>query len=77
MDTTVLKRFAQEARIALKNKVGSKINLVLDEESSARRENPKAVRDLESKIRATNKDKVVEQVAYTWFNRFTACNTWM
>ena len=72
MDTTVLKRFAQEARIALKNKVGSKINLVLDEESSARRENPKAVRDLESKIRATNKDKVVEQVAYTWFNRFTA-----
>ena len=45
MDTTVLKRFAQEARIALKNKVGSKINLVLDEESSARRENPKAVKE--------------------------------
>ena len=72
MDTTILKRIAQEARITLKKKVSSKINLVLDEESSARRENSKAVRELESKIRATNKDKVVEQVAYTWFNRFTA-----
>ena len=72
MDTNVLKRFAQEARVVLKNKVSSKIDLVLNEESSARRENSKAVRDLESKIRATNKDKVVEQVAYTWFNRFTA-----
>ena len=58
MDTTVLKRFAQEARIALKNKVSSKINLVLDKESSARRENVKAVRELESKIRVTNKDKL-------------------
>ncbi|MDB3929303.1 BREX-1 system adenine-specific DNA-methyltransferase PglX [Paracoccaceae bacterium] len=72
MDTNALKRFAQEARIVLKNKVSSKIDLVLNEKSSARRENSKAVRDLESKIRATNKDKVVEQVAYTWFNRFTA-----
>lgn len=72
MDTTVLKRFAQEARIVLKNKVSSKIDVVLDEESAARRENSKAVRDLEGKIFSTSKDKVVEQVAYTWFNRFTA-----
>ena len=72
MDTAVLKRFAQEARIVLKSKVSSKIDVVLDEESAARRENSKAVRELESKIRTTSKDKVVEQVAYTWFNRFTA-----
>ena len=72
MDTNVLKRFAQEARIGLQNKVRTKIDLVLHEESAARRESPKAVRDLESKIRSTSKEKVIEQVAYTWFNRFTA-----
>ncbi len=72
MDTNVLKRFAQEARISLQNKVRTKIGVVLQEESAARRESPKAVRELESKIGSASKEKVIEQVAYTWFNRFTA-----
>ena len=53
MDTAVLKRFAQEAWIVLKSKVSSKIDVVLDKESAARRENAKAVRELESKIDIT------------------------
>mgnify|MGYP001162182356 CR=1 FL=1 len=36
MDTHVLKRFAQEARISLQNKVRTKIEVVLHEESAAR-----------------------------------------
>ena len=72
MDTNVLKRFAQASRILLQNKVHSKIDLVLHEESAARRENLKAVKELENKIHSNGKDKVAEQVAYTWFNRFTA-----
>ena len=53
MDTNALKKFAQEARIVLHSKVKSKIDLVLDEQSAARRENPKAVKDLENNIHST------------------------
>ena len=72
MQTTVLKRFAQEARIVLKTLVGSKMEVVLAEQSVARREASKAVRELETRVYAVGKERVVEQVAYTWFNRFTA-----
>ena len=72
MQTTVLKRFAQEARIVLKTLVGSKMEVVLAEQSVARREASKAVRELETRVHAVGKERVVEQVAYTWFNRFTA-----
>ena len=72
MDTTGLKKFAQEARTTLRAQISSKLDLVLAPESAARRESPKAVRELESEIAATSRDQVVEKVAYTWFNRFTA-----
>ncbi len=72
MNRNALKTFAQEARLILKKQVTSKIDLVLDEESAARREHPKAVKELEHKIHSISKDQVIDQVAYTWFNRFTA-----
>ena len=72
MDTNTLKKFAQEARVDLQNKINFKIDYVLNEQSSARRENPRAVQELEKKINSSNKTKVIEEVAYTWFNRFTA-----
>ncbi|CAI9119515.1 BREX-1 system adenine-specific DNA-methyltransferase PglX [Brytella acorum] len=72
MDTGVLKKFAQEARRTLRDQVSAKLVQVLAENSAARREAPKAVQQLESEIGRTSRDQVVERVAYTWFNRFTA-----
>ncbi len=52
--------------------VTSKLRLVLEPESVARRENDKAVADLEKQIRAFSHEPVVAKVAYVWFNRFCA-----
>ena len=72
MDTNALKKFAQAARNLLIDQVRSKLDLVLDPAAPARREHPLAMKDLESAIRKGDKAQVIEQVAYTWFNRFTA-----
>lgn len=72
MDTNALKKFAQAARNLLIDQVTSKIGVVLAENSPARREHIKAIKDLEVAIRKDGKRQVAEQVAYTWFNRFTA-----
>jgi hypothetical protein len=72
MDTNALKKFAQGARNLLIDQVTARLNLVLDAASPARRENPTAVKDLERAIARTDKRHVIEQAAYTWFNRFTA-----
>ena len=72
MDTSALKKFAQGARILLIDQVTSKLELVLAEGSAARREHPKATKDLENALHKSGKTQIVEQVAYTWFNRFTA-----
>ena len=72
MDTNALKKFAQAARNLLIDQVTSKLDVVLAEGSAARREAPKAVKDLENAINKADKQQVIEQVAYTWFNRFTA-----
>ena len=72
MDTNALKKFAQAARNLLLDQVASKLDVVLAEGSAARREAPKAVKDLENEISKADRQQVIEQVAYTWFNRFTA-----
>jgi len=72
MDTSALKKFAQEARRALRDQVTAKLDLVLAQGSAARREAPGAVDKLEKAVRAASKDQVVERIAYTWFNRFSA-----
>ena len=72
MDTNALKRFAQEARQSLRQSIQTKLAVVLAEDSLARRESQRAVRQLETQLRTDGEERVVEQVAYTWFNRFTA-----
>lgn len=81
MDTSKLKKFAQYARRSLIEQVESKLKLVLAEESEARREHPSAVAELEKKLKELGlgkkqehevKQELIEQVAYTWFNRFCA-----
>lgn len=72
METTRLKKFAQHARRLLLEQVGAKLALVLDASSAARRENPQAVAQLEKQIAASNREQLIDKVAYTWFNRFCA-----
>ena len=72
METTKLKRFASHARKLLRDTVSTKLSFVLDKNSSARRENSSAVKQLEDEISKTSKDQVIEKVAYIWFNRFVA-----
>ena len=72
METTKLKKFAQEARQLLMAQVSARMDHVLSAESPARREVPKAVQELEHEIAKADRAQVVEKVAYTWFNRFTA-----
>jgi type II restriction/modification system DNA methylase subunit YeeA len=77
MDTSKLKKFAQFARRTLIEQVQSKLKLVLAADSAARREHPRAIKELVQKL-SLHKDKkegekqLIEQVAYTWFNRFCA-----
>jgi len=72
MDTNALKKFAAAARNLLIDQVTAKFDLVLAEGAPARREHPQAVKDLEKAIKKDGRKQVIEQVAYTWFNRFTA-----
>ncbi|WP_036488127.1 BREX-1 system adenine-specific DNA-methyltransferase PglX [Myxosarcina sp. GI1] len=72
MDTTNLKKFAQNARRSLIEQVASKLTFVLAENSAARRQYPNAVAQLEKEIGTFTKERVIDKVAYTWFNRFCA-----
>lgn len=72
MDTSKLRKFASFARKSLIEQVGTKMETVLAEGSLARRENAKAVAQLETKIAEVGIPQTIEMVAYTWFNRFCA-----
>ena len=72
METTKLRRFAQYARRTLLELVAARLQLVLQPDSAARRESPKAVKDLEEQIHDSSREQVIDRVAYTWFNRFCA-----
>src|SRR3990172_2717518 len=72
MENSKLKKFAQYARRYLIEQVSAKLKFVLAAESAARRENQKAVQELEKQIAETSQDRIIEKVAYIWFNRFCA-----
>lgn len=72
METTKLKKFAQQARVTLIEQVATKLRFVRAEESLARRENPSAIKKLEDLIKQQSEQEVVERIAYIWFNRFCA-----
>ncbi|WP_420024160.1 BREX-1 system adenine-specific DNA-methyltransferase PglX (plasmid) [Cereibacter azotoformans] len=71
MDTNALKKFAQSARNLLIDQVTARLDMVLADGAAARREHPKAIAKLEAAANS-NRAHVIEQAAYTWFNRFTA-----
>jgi len=72
METTKLRRFAQYARRTLLELVEARLQLVLQANSAARRENFNAVKELEEQIKESSREQVIDRVAYIWFNRFCA-----
>ena len=71
MDTNALKRFAQEARQSLRQSIRPSLPSFWQRTAlPAVRANAPCAN--ETRLRADGEDRVVEQVAYTWFSRFTA-----
>jgi type II restriction/modification system DNA methylase subunit YeeA len=69
MNTNALKRFAREARIKLLDQVSRKMDFVLTHDTAELRGKQREIEQLKKKIADLGKEKVVEMVAYTWFNR--------
>ncbi|BCW66055.1 hypothetical protein NicSoilB4_08180 [Arthrobacter sp. NicSoilB4] len=72
MDLSLLRGFAAGVRVELVGVVGARLAGVLLPGSVERVEFPEAVRRLESVVARSGRDVVVDQVAYTWFNRLVA-----
>ncbi|MCP4210219.1 MAG: BREX-1 system adenine-specific DNA-methyltransferase PglX [Halieaceae bacterium] len=72
MNTKPLEKFAQSARRQLHEQVAAKLARVLRPDSIERRAKPEAIAELEAQIAQSSRDAVIERVAYTWFNRFSA-----
>ena len=72
MNTTTLKKFAQEARKKLISQIGAKLEYVLTSDSAELREKASHLKRLQEAINETSKEQVIDKVAYTWFNRLIA-----
>ncbi|NOJ60007.1 BREX-1 system adenine-specific DNA-methyltransferase PglX [Arthrobacter sp. 260] len=72
MNTRPLERFAMQARRDLVAAVDAQATTVLATGSVARSERAEAVKKLEAEITAHGRRRVIDKVAYTWFNRIVA-----
>lgn len=74
IDSSRLKNFAQGARKQLIDEVKVKLDLALNPASTLAMENRAAVEKLRAEldIKHRTKDEIIEEVAYTWFNRIIA-----
>jgi hypothetical protein len=72
MDTSRLKSFAPEVRRQLIEQVERKLDFVLNNRTPDLAAQEKLVEALRKAVEQEGKTALVERVAYTWFNRFTA-----
>lgn len=72
MNTSQIKRFAQEARKKLITLVSGKLEAVLTQDSAALRAKAETIKKLNDEINAIGKRALIGKVAYTWFNRLVA-----
>ncbi|WP_347958126.1 BREX-1 system adenine-specific DNA-methyltransferase PglX, partial [Gordonia aichiensis] len=72
MDTKPLENFAKAARRELIAAVEARVSTVLAVGSVARSERAQTIGQLESQIAEHGREHVIDQVAYTWFNRLIA-----
>lgn len=72
MDLNKLERFSKEARKKLLGIVALKLDYVLSFDSVELREKSAQVLELKQELSKKGKEALIEEVAYTWFNRFVA-----
>jgi len=72
MDTSALKKFAQNARKELIEIVSTKVDYYLSSDSVEIRAKEEQVNELKQEVKKQGKEQLIEKVAYTWFNRFCA-----
>jgi len=72
MNTNHLEKFAQETRRKLLDQVSAKLEFVLTTDSPELREKAEQLKHLRQELDRTNKEQLIEKVAYTWFNRLMA-----
>lgn len=71
-NTAALKTFAQQTRLKLLSLIKTKLEFILTQDTAELRGNETQIANLKTQIQAKGKDIVVEEVAYTWFNRVMA-----
>lgn len=71
-NTSVLKTFAQQTRIKLLQLIGTRLEFVLTQDTAELRGYEVQISKLKERIEVKGKDGVIEEVAYTWFNRVMA-----
>ena len=71
-NTATLKTFAQETRKKLISLISTKMDFILTQDTAELRGFESQIAKLKSAIASKGKDLVVEEVAYTWFNRVMA-----
>ncbi len=72
MNLNNLKKFAQGARRKLMGEVSSRMEYLLGHDDAYIRANAKHVEGIRRRLKQKAREQVVEEVAYTWFNRIVA-----
>ena len=72
MNTNALKLFAQSARRQLLSQVSARMEQVLTTDSAVLREKQAIISQLRVEIEKTSQQALIEEAAYTWFNRLCA-----
>lgn len=71
-NTAALKTFAQETRKKLISLISTKMDFILTQDTAELRGFESQIAKLKSAITSKGKELVIEEVAYTWFNRVMA-----
>lgn len=71
-NTAALKTFAQQTRIKLLSLIETKMDYILTQDTAELRGFESEINRLKQEIATRGKNLVVEEVAYTWFNRVMA-----
>ncbi|MBW8002947.1 MAG: BREX-1 system adenine-specific DNA-methyltransferase PglX [Planctomycetes bacterium] len=72
MNLSKLKRFAQETRKKLISQIGSRLDYVLSDDDSYLRAHEKEKNLIKERLEQIGRNRLLDQVAYTWFNRIGA-----
>ena len=72
MNQSALKRFAQETRKKLISQISQRLEYVLSNDDSYLRAHEKEKQLIEKRFEKIGRDRLLEVVAYTWFNRISA-----